>query len=284
MVVYIPRRARIFFILIFLSMMIRISWAAEQSETERLIRRITPPLSLLEEKPKKKEEWLIDFFEEPSDIVQGSRRGHWNELTNTIGYKYENIQSYFSASRFERFDDDDYTASIGSYISMKDSYAHMEAGFGWDVDYMYKLQSIIEYGHRIYKTVYLQAGYNYRDYDSGDTHLVYPGIIYYFGDNYISVDYGASGIEGRGLANFGTVKGNFAITSFLDWMGGIAFGERLYDIYGFDRASAERGFILFTGVNMEIYKDIKFRVGYSYGTEAPKFIKRSVNFGISAKF
>lgn len=257
--------------------------AAENAETERLIRRITPPLAIVEEKIAEKDEWYVDSFYEPSDILQGNRTGHWNEITTTFGYKHRNIQGYMSVSQLERFDDKDYTANFGSYLSFKDAYAHIEAGFGWKVSYIYKFQSIAEYGHKLYDNLFWQIGYSYRGYPGYDTHIVYPGLIYYFGDSYMSATYGASFMEAHDTASFGTIKGDFAITKFLRWNCGVAFGERLYDIYNL-KARKECGYVLFTGFNYNLYKGINLRVGYSYGTEAPKFIKRSLNFSLAIKF
>ena len=258
-------------------------YAAEQAETERLIRRITPPLAIAEMGPEKKDEMYVDSFYEQSGILQGARTGHWNELTNRFGYTHRNIQGYFSISELERFDDRDYTANAGSYISMKDSYVHFEGGFGWRVDYIYQIQTIVEYGHKLYDTMFWQVGYNYRAYDPRDTHLVYPGLIYYFGDSYINADWGVSYIESRDTSQFGTVGGNFAITDFLRFSLGVAFGQRLYDIYELD-AWREFGYILFTGLNFKVYKGISFRAGYSYSEEKPRFIKRSLNFALAVKF
>ncbi|MFA5146706.1 MAG: YaiO family outer membrane beta-barrel protein [Candidatus Omnitrophota bacterium] len=259
------------------------AYPAERAETERLIREITPPLQLVEDRAEKKDEWYVDSFYEPSDIIQGNRTGHWNELDTTFGYVHGNVHGYMSVSQLERFDSKDYTANFGSYFSLRDSYVHIEAGFGWDVDYIYKFQSIAEYGHKLYSSLFWQIGYNYRAYGTDDTHMIYPGLIYYFGDSYISADYGASCMEGHDTANFGTVKGDFALTDFLHWYCGIAFGERLYDIYGLE-AHDEYGYIMFTGLKFTVYKGIQIKAGYSYGTEKPKFIKRAINFAASVKF
>lgn len=260
-------------------------YAAEQAETERLIRRMAPPIAVVREGiPAGKDEFFVDSYYEPSDILQGSRTGHWSEITNTFGYGHRNIRGYASLSRYDRFDDKDWTVNVGAYISMLNAYFHMETGFGWYTNYMYNFQQIVEYGHKLYKGLYWQMGYTFRGYrETGNSHILYPGLIYYFGDSYLSANYGANWIEARDTASFGTVKGDFAITKFLHFIAGTAFGERLYDIYGLD-ARQENGFILFTGLNWNIYKGLSARVGYSYSEEAPKFIKRSLNLGLSLKF
>jgi len=258
--------------------------AAQDGDTERLIRRITPPIQVIEGKIEKKDHVLVDSFYETSNVVQGARTGHWNEITTLFGYTHRNITSYVSNTQFERFDNKDYTMNIGSYMSFPDSgYAHIETGFGWMVDYLYKFIAIAEYGHRAYKTLYWQLGYSYRGYASDDVHMIYPGLIYYFGDSYLAADFGINITENHDTAYFGTFKGNCAITDFLNLWGAISFGEKLYDIYGFD-AHEETGYILSIGLTYKVYKDIKLRFGYSYGEEAPKFIKRSVNFAAQVKF
>ena len=62
---------------------------------------------------------------------------------------------------------------------------------------------------------------------------------------------------------------------------GVAFGQRLYDIFG---AKEENGCILFGGLTINVYKGINVKVGGSYGEESPKFIKRSLIFDASVKF
>jgi len=256
--------------------------AAEQVDTEHLIRRMTPPLAIVKETPAK-DEMYFDAYYEPSDILQGSRTGHWSEMTATYGYKHGKVQGYGSVSQYNRFDNKDYTANIGAYFNLPDSYVHCEMGAGWYTDYMYNLLALGEYGHRLYKDVFWQIGYNFRSYESGNTHMAYPGLIYYFGDSYMSANYGATWIEGRGTGSFGNFRGDFAITDFLHLWTGVAIGQWLYDIYGL-APSKEFGYILSAGINLRVYKGINARVGYSYSTEEPKFIKRSLIFGLSAKF
>jgi len=259
------------------------SVAEQNIDTERLLTRMTPPLALVEETPTK-DEMYFDTYYEPSDIVQGSRTGHWSEITETYGYKHGKVQGYGSVTRYERFSNRDFTANIGAYFSFPDSYVHSEIGVGWYTNYIYNMMVLNEYGHKLYKSVFWQVGYNFRKYDnSNNSHMIYPGLIYYFGDSYMSANYGATIIEGRGTGSFGNFRGDFAITDFLHLWTGVAVGQWLYDIYGYD-ASKEFGYILSIGLTAKIYKGVSARVGYSYSTEEPKFIKRSLMFGLSAKF
>lgn len=260
------------------------AYAAQDGDTERLIRRITPPPQVIKGEVEKKDQILVDSFYETSNIVQGNRTGHWNEITTLFGYSHKNINAYVSNTQIERFDNKDYTMNIGTYLNFPDSgYAHIETGFGWMIDYLYRFIAIAEYGHRAYKTLYWQLGYSYRGYRSDDVHMIYPGLIYYFGDSYLGADFGINMTEHHDTAYFGTFKGNCAITDFLNLWGAFSVGEKLYDIYGFD-AYKETGYILSIGLTWRVYKEIKLRAGYSYGEEAPKFIKRSVNFAAQVKF
>lgn len=258
-------------------------YAVGESPTEQMLKTGVPSLGIVEGKPEAKGEFSIDSYFEPNKVVQGSRPGRWREITNRIGYKYKNIQGYLTMSQWRRFDVDNETAHFGAYVSFPNSYVHAEAGWGWNVTYMYKFQSIVEYGHRIKNGLYWQVGYNFRNYAANDTYMLYPGLIYYFGDHYISVDYGATLTESRGIAQFGTVKGNFALTKRLSLLLGMAAGRRLYDIFELP-AYKQFGYIIFSGFNFKVCPWATARLGYSYGTEKPDFIKRGINTSVSLKF
>ncbi len=163
----------------------------------------------------------------------------------------------------------------------KDQYAHMEVGFGWNTTYIYKLQTITEYAHRLYKDLFWQIGHSYRAYPAGDSYILYPGFVYYFGDHWMSANFGTNWIEGRETAYFGTVKGNFVITDRVQFWAGTGFGQRLYDVFG---VKGEDGVMFFGGLTINVYKGFNIKVGASYGQEDPKFIKRSLMFDASVKF
>lgn len=257
-------------------------YAAEQGgspATERLVTLMRPA-----PQPVEKDKITAYSYYEPSNVLTGTNTGRWTEATNGFAYQHKNLTGYAAFSRFNRYDHIAQTANIGTYLNFKDQYAHLEIGFGWLNDYMYNLQTISEYAHRLYKDLFWQIGYNYRGKTDGDSHIVYPGLIYYFGDSYMSADWGTVYMEGRSTGYYGSVKGNFAITKFLDLWSGAAFGEYLYDIYGYD-ANQENGYILFGGLTVKVYKDVfAIKVGGSYGEEAPKFIKRSLIFSGTVKF
>ena len=257
--------------------------AAAESVTEQLLRSVVISPETIKSKPDIKGEFSWDSYYEPSKVVQGSRPGRWREITNRIAYKYKNIQYYLTQSQWNRFSVNNYTGHFGTYLNFSDSYAHLEAGWGWDVTYMYKFQSIIEYAHRIKNGLYWQAGYNFRHYAVNNTNMFYPGLIYYFGDNYISVDYGINFTESRGQAQFGTVKGSFALTDRFSLSLGTAVGRRLYDIYELP-ARDQFGYIIFSGLNYKVCSWATARIGYAYGTEKPDFIKRSINASLSLKY
>jgi len=272
-------------LIFFISIVIRPSfiYASGESQTEQMLRTVAPSPRLIEERPEAKGEVSLDSYYDLGRVVQGSRPGRWREITNRIGYKYRNILGYATISQWQRFSVNNYTAHFGSYLNFPNSYAHVEAGWGWDVTYMYRFQSIVEYGHRIKNGLYWQAGYNFRHYAINDTYMVYPGLIYYFGDNYVSADYGMTLTESRGIAQFGTVKGNFALGKRFSLLLGLAAGRRLYDIFELP-AYDQFGYIIFTGLNFKVCPWATARIGYSYGTENPDFIKRSINTSISFRF
>jgi len=97
------------------------------------------------------------------------------------------------------------------------------------------------------------------------------------------MDYGTTLTESRGVAQFGTIKGNFALTERLYLLVGAAVGRRLYDIFELP-ADQQFGYIIFSGLSYNLSSWATVRAGYSYGTEKPDFIKRSINTSVTLKF
>lgn len=270
-----------FFLLIFIVSDAR---ASEHAETERFLRRkVAPPVATLDEIIKKKDEWYVEQYYEPSTIRSGSITGRWSEFIEKFGYIHNNIHAYMWFTQIEKAQNDDYLFNVGAYYNFKNSYVHHEIGFGGNDDFVYRFQNLVTLGVRMYKDLFWQAGYVYRDCTVRDTHIVYPGLVYRFGDNLINVTYAASYIEGRSTANQGLVRGDFAITEFMKLSGGVAFGERLFDAAGLD-ARQEQGYLIFGSVDTAFYKHLHVKIGYSYGREDPKFIKHSMNFALTLRF
>lgn len=267
---------------VFLSLLVTIPfdvYAAQQEQggTAQLVQQFRPPPPTVE-----KDKIFVENYFEPGHELQGNKTGQWWENSTYLGVTHKNITGYGYLSEYSRFSVQNYTLNAGVYINIdKDQYVHLETGGGWDVSYVYEFQTIAEYAHRLYKGLFWQAGYNYRGYPKDDSHIVYPGLMYYFGDHWMSANFGTNWIESRETTYFGTVKGNFVITDRVQLWSGVAFGQRLYDIFG---VKGEDGVILFGGVTVRIYKDLNLKVGCSYGQEDPKFIKRSMIFDLSSKF
>lgn len=276
----------ILFVLLFL--VIPLYAYAANADTERSLRDIVPPVSVVKDIIEEKDKVYYNVFYEPNWVWQGARKGRWIETTGTIGYIHKNIQGYFASSQLKRMAQKDYIANFGSYLSFKNSYAHFEGAFGWNVSFMYNNQFLAEYGHKIIKNLYGQLGYTFRNYPnignySNDTHLISPGLLYYFGDSYVTAFYGVSAIEGRGHGQLGTLKGNFALTNFLKLDASVSYGQWLYDIYGFE-AAEELGYIVSTGFTLKLCEGVEFRAGYTNGMERPKFFKRGASFNLAIKF
>ncbi len=256
---------------------------AEQVEAERTIKEPALPRVTQENKKPSESRWYAGTFYDLGDVVQGSRRGEWTEVTTWLGRRQSNTNVYGSFSRLKRFSEIDYTGNLGFDLKFQDTYFHEELGLGWDASFIYRFQNIQELSHPLYKNLYWQLGYSHRHYSTNDTHLIYPGLIYYFGDNYVRVDHNLSHIESRGTGQFVTLKGSFAINNRLTWDMGTSIGEWLYDINGLPPGK-ETGIILYTMLNFKISNNMRLGVGTSYGAEEPKFVKRSLNIILSVNF
>lgn len=252
--------------------------AAEQVEIEKNIKEQKPILT------QQNFHYLFYPNYEYSWIKQGSRKGNWKILTAHVALMHNNLESpYFEFTQHDRFREIDDTFNIGSYFKIKDDYLRIEAGFGKDVDFIYKNEAIIEYDHLLVKKLFVETRASYLNYPENDVYIFSPGLIYYFGNNYVNLSYNMSFTESRDMAQWGVLKGLFAINEKLRVWTGTAIGERLYDVFP-RKASEQYSYIGFATFEYKITNNIGFNLGYSYSMEKPKFIKRSLNTGLFIKF
>lgn len=231
------------------------------------------------------EKWYLSSYYDYGWVEINSKKGSWTVLTNNVAYSVNNrFTAYLEENTLDRFGQKGYTVNVGAYFKFPDySYLRPEIGFGKDADYTYSSQARVEYGHRLVRNCYWQLGSRYLNYSAGDVFIVSPGLIYYFGNNYVSVFYNTSHTEGRGNAQWGTIRGNFYLNDRLSAWLGTAVGERLFDIELLP-ASEQYGSIAFGGIDWKLTKDIHLKLGASYSEEKPYFSKSSFEAGLSCKF
>ena len=255
-------------------------FAAELTVAERELKGQKIPVS------PEKARIIISSDTDYGWVSLDSKVGVWKAIINRVSVSLPNgISPYVESVTQDRFGLKNYEINYGSYFNFKDnSYLRSEIGWGADIDYVYRFETTQEYGHRLYKNLYWQAGYRFLNYADNDVYIMNPGIFYYFGDHFVNLFYNISFTEGRGAAQWGTLKGNFSLfDNRLNFWVGTAVGERLYDIDPI-KARKQFGYIAFIGANYNICKNLDVRLGYSYSSEDPDFMKRSLDFGCSLKF
>ncbi|MDD5354485.1 MAG: YaiO family outer membrane beta-barrel protein [bacterium] len=225
------------------------------------------------------------IYNEIGRVTIGERNGLWRTTTADFSYTLnQGWTPYLEAVAFRRFGEQDYTWSLGTYGKLSEAdYIQLEAGFGTNRDYIYKWQAQGEYDHKLARNIFGAIGYRYRDYETIKVNIIYPGLIYYFGDNYASAYVNLAHTSERGTAKSVTLKSSFLIRQLLHVWLGTSFGERLYDVHTLP-ASDQEGYIIFYGLDVNVTKFLNVRLGSSYGREKPDFVIRSIDAGLAVKF
>jgi len=228
---------------------------------------------------------FFNAFYEYGWVHQGFKKGNWQQSTGRLAYSIDDMLTpYFAFNTYERFTKKDYAIDVGYDLTFgKEAWGNAELSVGADVDYLYRYRINIDYGHRLYKNLYWEIDSKYFNYKGNDVGITSPTLYYYFGNHYVSASYGLSLTHTRGAAQWGIFKGNYALTDNMNLWGGMATGQRLYDIYEID-ASKQYGYIFFTGFTYKLVKQLNFNVGYSYSKERPNFQKHGINFGLNLKY
>ncbi len=254
------------------------SAGAEQIDTYQTLKETPPSFAHTEKKI------MTDSSYEYSFVRIGPKKVVWQLLTNQIMYSIKGQIPYLEINWHERDRVSDVTLNGGSYFRFKNSNLHIEHGFGFDTDYIYRYQFRAEYEHRLVKTLFYKASERYLHYRHSEVGVFSPvGATIYYGNHYITADYDFSITEGRGDAHWGSIKLNLELFDGMNAWTGAAFGQRLYDIQTI-KAAKQGGIILFVGGDYRISDNIKFRTGYSYGQEKPNYLNRSIDVGLNIKF
>ncbi len=253
---------------------------ADRAPAMRVIK--APP----EEEPVYAEKVYLHSFYEIDRVKQGSKKGYWQTWTSRIAYLNHNLQQpYIDFTEYKRFSEENYNLEAGTYFKLKNGYIHGGVGFGdfVETNFTYQWKGFLEVEYNLFSTLYMNVEGKYLQKNPDNVYVLTPGLVYYFGDHYITAVYGATFIESRGEGNFGTFKGSFMVTGHINVYGGTAIGEWLYDIYGL-KASKEFGYIFFAGINVNIMKNSKLMLSGSWAHENPEFDSCGINVGLLGKF
>lgn len=252
----------------------------EQTEIEKSIQEIK-----IIPRAEGKKSAAFSYGHDLSWVKQGAEKGYWKENNARLTMLgIESMTPYCEWSRQVRLDRTDSVMGVGSYFKTAKGFFHFQTGFNvGSRKYLYRFKGLFEYERNLFKTVNANFNARYLRYIDNDVYLVSPGLIYYFGNNYLSAAYGSSLTEGRDAAHFGSLQGSFSLTERWSALVGASVGERLYDILLLP-SSKQYGYVTFLNVTFAASPAITFHTGFSYGKEQPSFIKRGVSFGVTIQF
>ena len=223
-------------------------------------------------------------FEYDSVHLALNNQVDWYASDVQISHVFTNATPYLDLAYYQRDGVGDYALTAGSYFKLGSDLLQVEAGAGLNIDFIYEFQSTVEYQYLLFHNFYWKMRARYMHYDAaGDVWVMSPaGMVYYFGDNYLTADYDFSSTAGRGTAQWGSIKADFTVSPRWGFYTGAAAGERLFDMSELP-ASMENGFILFAGCRFRFLNRAQLSTGVSYSQEQPTFIQRSIDAALSIK-
>ncbi|MFH1245171.1 MAG: YaiO family outer membrane beta-barrel protein [Candidatus Omnitrophota bacterium] len=226
-------------------------------------------------------EYTVDY----GQVDLPGREEIWKVFKTRTAYLYKGLECpYLEVNGYSRSGREDYTYNIGGYYSFGRSSANIEAGWGQDVSYVYKFKASAEYTHPGIGNLYIREGYKFLRGIDEDTHILSPGLIYYFGNHYVLLYYNAGFNNERGVSHWGQIKADFKLMEKLDVWLGAACGQRLYDISESREAHDQNGMVIFGGGKYELLKDLFLNLTLLYGEEEGDFFHRSIETGVSYTF
>lgn len=273
---------RRFWVAAVLFLALSVTARAERPEAESSVYRQRPfaaaPATAAEDA------FRFDSSYEYGDVRIGTRDTQWTLYTGRLTRLDGPSSYYLETEWYERSRVDDQKVSIGADRILEDGSAGVKAGLANDADFISRFNLMGEVEKRLAGTAYWRFSGQFLDYKVGQVGLLSPGLSYYFGDHSIGASYNVSFTEGRGSAQWGSIRGRAALSPTVSVFGGAAVGRRLFDIDALS-ASQQEGYIVYAGVDLRLADELRLSFVYDHGREeTPDFIKHGYTVFLSARF
>jgi YaiO family outer membrane protein len=206
--------------------------------------------------------WALDVSGDRAGVRSGASRTSWWSGHAQITYRRESKGGFLVAVQpLRRFGLSDTTFMAAGWRHSGPWSVYAGVGATPRADFHYRRSGEVEVYRRVAGPWVAHANYRYLVYPSQSVHLLAPSVTRYGGRS----EFHARLTLGRNTTHKGSksalVRGYLDVNPRLRLGGGVAFGERIFDVTALPRDSA-RGFLVFVDARVAIGG------GYSVGVLA----------------
>jgi YaiO family outer membrane protein len=223
--------------------------------------------------------WSFDIGVERSDVEIDEDDAVWGRERAQVGYRDPAKGGLFLA--FERHTRDGLTDAVmiaGGYRRLGDWTVFGRVGFTPKADFYFRQAIEAEVSRRAVGTLVVHMGYRYLNFPAGEVHVLTPAATYYFAKGDV---HGRAFLVNNPTLDVGSssflFRGNYQVRPRIRMSGGVAFGERIFDVTSLPNEPAEGWLVYLEPLFGITEKDaIGFQVGLAH--EEPYFDRWTLGF------
>ena len=225
------------------------------------------------------EGWSADFsFERASVTIDGDDQVWGSER---VQFHYRDLDQggvFFGGARITRFGEADAAFVAGGYRRLGDWTVLGQVGVSPNADFYYRQSVEAEVSRRAVGTLVAHLKYRYLNFPLAKVQIVAPGATYYLAKGELHgriffVNNQALDIDSQSVL----VRGQWWLSQRFRISGGVAVGERIFDITSLPGVPAD-GWVVYGETLVRIHERGGLGVTIGFAHEEPFFDRR--NFGV----
>jgi YaiO family outer membrane protein len=223
--------------------------------------------------------WSLDAGVERSDVEVDEYEAVWGRERVQVGYRDPAEGGlFFALERHTRDGITDVVMTASGYRRLGDWTVFGRIGVTPNADFYFRQAFEVEISRRVVRTLVAHMGYRYMNFPTGRVHIFTPAATYYFAKGDL---HGRAFLVNNQTLNVSSssflFRGSYQVLPRLRLSGGVAFGERIFDITFLPNEPAEGWLFYFEPLFSITEKDaVGFQMGLAH--EEPYFDRRTLGF------
>ena len=223
------------------------------------------------------DQWSVDLGVERSDVTIDSAEGVWG--TERVQFLYRDPVRggvFVAFERHTRFDKTDAVFLMGGYRRLGDWTVFGQIGLTPRADFYFRQSVEAEVSRRTVGTIVAHLKYRYLNFPTAKVHVLSPAATYYFARGELHgraffVRNEALDVDSQSFL----ARGQYQLNDRFRLSGGIAFGERIFDIT-FLPGEPAQGWVVYGETLVRVHETGAIGVVLGYAHEEPFFDRRNL--------
>jgi len=221
--------------------------------------------------------WNADLSSDRAAVTDGGSESTWATTHVQAMWSRPDVGGWLAAVDLSsRGALDDVTVSTRGYRRLGDWTVAGGAGVTPHADFLYRAAADAELSRRVFGTVVVSGAYRFMAFPAADIHQPQAALTWYHRRGEVETrSYFTRNVTAGRTTTAVLARSAFALTSRIRINGGVAFGDRIFDVSSLP-TSTGHSHQLFATVRVRVSRNDWIEAGLSEAREEPSFTYRSL--------